>query len=123
MRPRPAPPTGHVVLSVDEKTEMAARSRKHPDRPAHPGQGRLREFEYVRHGTVPVTAVLNVHTRQVVVEELPRNDSAHFIKFLAQLARCIPAGLTIHLVLDNGSSHTSRATRAWLQRNPRIVAH
>ncbi|NUK03740.1 IS630 family transposase [Streptomyces lunaelactis] len=116
-------PPDSVVVSVDEKTAMAARSRKHPDRPPVPGRGRRREFEYVRHGTVSVTAALDVHTGQVVVDELPRNDSAHFIRFLARLERCIPAGLTIHLVLDNGASHTSRATRAWLARHPRIVPH
>lgn len=116
-------PPDSVVVSVDEKTAMAARSRKHPDRPPGPGRVRLWEFEYIRHGTVSVTAALDVHTGQVVVEELPRNDSVHFIRFLARLERCIPAGLTIHLVLDNGSSHTSRATRGWLKRHPRIVAH
>ncbi|WP_234443343.1 transposase [Streptomyces cellulosae] len=29
----------------------------------------------------------------------------------------------MHLILDNGSSHTSKATRAWLKRHPRIVPH
>ena len=28
--------------------------------------------------------------------------------------------LTIHLVLDNGSSHTSKATRKWLANRPRF---
>ncbi|MFD7297921.1 IS630 family transposase [Streptomyces sp. NPDC059897] len=116
-------PPRSVVVSVDEKTAMAARSRKFPDRPPGPGRARRREFEYVRHGTVSVTAGLDVHTGQVVVEDLPRNDSAHFIRFLTRLERRIPAGLTIHLVLDNGSSHTSKATGAWLARHPRIVAH
>jgi transposase len=31
-------------------------------------------------------------------------------------------GLTIHLVLDNGSSHTSKATRKWLATRPRFRA-
>ncbi|MFJ8827655.1 IS630 family transposase [Streptomyces sp. NPDC102467] len=105
-------PPGSVVLSVDEKTAMAARSREHPDRPAGPARVRRREFEYVRHGTVSVTAALDVHTGQVIVEELPRNDSAHVTRFLNRLEQCIPAGLMIHLILDNGSSHTSKATRA-----------
>ncbi len=82
---------------------MAARSSKCPDRPPAPGRRRRREFEYVRHGTVAGTAALGGHTGQVVVDELPRNDSAHFIRFLARLERCVLAGLTIHLVLHNGS--------------------
>ena len=29
-------------------------------------------------------------------------------------------GLRIHLICDNGSSHTSKATRAWLAAHPRF---
>lgn len=116
-------PARSVVVSVDEKTAMSARSRKHPGRPAAAGRARRQEFEYVRHGTVSVTAALDVHCGQVVVEELPRNDSAHFTAFLNRLDKNVDPALTIHLVLDNGSSHTSKATRAWLKRHPRIVAH
>ncbi|MBT2395928.1 IS630 family transposase [Streptomyces sp. ISL-100] len=116
-------PTGSIVVSVDEKTAMSVRSRKHPDRPCAPGRPRRREFEYVRHGTLSITAALEVHTGHVVAEELPRNDSAHFTAFLNRLDKCVDPALTIHLVLDNGSSHTSQATRAWLKRHPRIVAH
>ncbi|WP_199923769.1 IS630 family transposase [Streptomyces cellulosae] len=43
-------PPGSMVLSVDEKTAMAARSRKQPGRPPGPGRVRRREFEYIRHG-------------------------------------------------------------------------
>jgi len=31
--------------------------------------------------------------------------------------------LQIHLVLDNGSSHVSKATKAWLEARPRFVGH
>ncbi|MGW0549181.1 hypothetical protein [Streptomyces altiplanensis] len=51
-----------VVVSVDEKTAMAARSRRRPDRLPGPGRVRRWEFEYVRHGTVSVTAALDVHS-------------------------------------------------------------
>lgn len=114
---------GPIVLSVDEKTAMAAQSRKHPDQPAAAGRAKRREFEYVRHGTVSITAALDVHTGQALIEELPRNDSAHFIAFLRRLDRHIPPQRVVHLVLDNGASHVSRATRAWLAEHPRFVAH
>lgn len=54
------------MLSVDEKTGITARSRKHPDQPARPGRRTRREFEYLRHGTVSVVAALDVHTGQVI---------------------------------------------------------
>ncbi|MFD8089377.1 IS630 family transposase, partial [Streptomyces malaysiensis] len=110
-------------LSVDEKTAMQARSRRHPTRPTRPGQTERREFEYRRHGTASVVAALDVHTGQVLVEDIVRNDSAAFIRFLRMLDQCIDPKLTIHLVLDNGSSHVSKATRAWLAAHPRFAVH
>ncbi|MFD8546072.1 hypothetical protein [Streptomyces sp. NPDC059649] len=52
-----------------------------------------------------------MYTGQVLVEDITRNNSAAFIRFLRQLDQAIDAGLTIHLVLDNGSSHVAKATR------------
>ncbi|MGR8008453.1 IS630 family transposase [Streptomyces hypolithicus] len=116
-------PANSVVISVDEKTAMGARSRRHPTVPPAPGRAERVEFEYRRHGTASITAALNVHTGEVITEELPRNDSKHFIRFLHRLDTWINKELTIHLVIDNGSSHTSKATRAWLKVHPRFVVH
>ncbi|MFJ3218200.1 IS630 family transposase [Kitasatospora sp. NPDC086801] len=116
-------PPGSVVLSVDEKTAMQARSRRHPTRPARPGDAERREFEYRRHGTASIVAALDVHTGQVLVEDIARNDSVTFIRFLRLLDGSIDPALTIHLVLDNGSSHVSKATRAWLAAHPRFIVH
>jgi transposase len=119
---RTCPPNA-IVLSIDEKTGITARSRKHPDWPGGPGQRPRREFEYVRHGTVSITAALNVHTGQVLTETIRRNDSDTFIRFLRLLDSSIPAGQDVHLVMDNGSSHTSRKTRAWLAAHRRFHVH
>ena len=64
---------------------------------------------------------MDVATGQVVAERIERNDSTHFTRFLAQLDRSTAPALRIHLVMDNGSSHTSRATRAWLAAHPRFT--
>jgi len=57
------PPAADTELfSVDEKTAMAARSRKRATRRGRPGQVERREFEYVRHGTVSLMAAMNVTT-------------------------------------------------------------
>jgi transposase len=113
-------PPGTVLLSVDEKTGIQAKSRKHPDIPARAGKDARREFEYVRHGTVCILAAMNVTTGQVVAERIARNDSATFTAFLGMLHQMIPPHLRIHLICDNGSSHTSAATRAWLAAHPRF---
>jgi transposase len=116
-------PPNAVVISVDEKTGITARSRKHPDTLAEPGRRTRREFEYVRHGTVSIVAALDVHTGQVLTERIGRNDSDTFIGFLRLLDSAIPAGTDIHLVMDNGSSHTSKKTRAWLASHQRFHVH
>jgi hypothetical protein len=109
-----------MVVCIDEKTAIAARGRKHPDQPARPGRVARREFEYVRHGTVSIIAALDVHSGQVLTQRITKNDSATFIQFLSMLDQHIDPQLTIHLVLDNGSSHTSKATRKWLREHPRF---
>ena len=114
------PPPGTVLISVDEKTGIQAKSRKHPQIPARPGRDARREFEYVRHGTVSIIAAMNVTTGEVIAERIDNNDSAAFTGFLAMLHQMIPPPLRIHLIMDNGSSHTSAATRAWLAARPRF---
>jgi hypothetical protein len=83
-------PPGAVVLSIDEKTGITARCRKHPDRLGGPGRRTRREFEYVRHGTVSIIAALDVHTGQVLTETISRNDSDAFIRFLRLLSTTHP---------------------------------
>lgn len=111
---------GTVLLSVDEKTGIQAKSRKHPTRRARPGRPTRREFEYVRHGTVSLLAAMDVATGKVHPKIIDRNNSVTFIEFLTELDQAIPTGLNIHLVMDNGSSHTSKATRDWLAEHPRF---
>jgi transposase len=38
-------------------------------------------------------------------------------------SRVIDPRLTIHLIMDNGSSHVAKATKKWLAEHPRCVAH
>jgi transposase len=114
------PPDNAVLLSVDEKTGIQAKSRKHPEICARPGRAARREFEYIRHGTVSLLAAMDVRSGQVLAERIDRNTSATFIAFLILLDQMIDPDLDIHLILDNGASHTSKATRAWLAAHPRF---
>jgi transposase len=118
-----AQPDNAVVLSIDEKTGIQAKSRKHPGQPVKPGQPERREFEYRRHGTASLIAALDVATGKITATDVTRNDSVHFIEFLTQIDASIEAGLAIHVVLDNGSSHRSKATTKWFVEHPRFVVH
>ena len=59
------PPTNALVLSVDEKTSMPARSRTRPTTRPAPGRPARQEHEYVRHGTAILLAALDVHGGQI----------------------------------------------------------
>jgi transposase len=117
------PPVNAVVLSIDEKTGIQAKSRKYPGESVKPGQPERREFEYRRHGTASLIAAMDVATGKVTATDVPRNDSAHFVSFLEQIESTIDPTLTIHVVMDNGSSHRSKATKKWLSEHPRFVVH
>jgi transposase len=119
-----APPTNALVLSVDEKTGIGARSRTRPGTPPAPGRPTRQEHEYVRHGTATLLAALDVHHGGVVqATDVDRNTARNFIAFLDDLDAKIPAELAVHLVLDNGSSHIANQTRWWFVDHPRFRAH
>jgi transposase len=114
------PPAGTVLVSIDEKTGIQAKTRRHPEIPLRPGHAARREFEYVRHGTVSIIAAMDVATGHVLTRRIGRNTSAAFTAFLTMLDDTTDPALHIHLIMDNGSSHTARATRAWLAAHPRF---
>jgi transposase len=117
------PPRGAIVLSIDEKTAIQARERRYPSQPATPGRAARREFEYRRHGTASIVAALDVTTGQTLIETIERNNAATFTAFLDRLDRLLPRDKDIHVVLDNGSSHTAKHTKAWLAAHPRWRVH
>lgn len=122
------PPERALVLSVDEKTSIQAKSRKHPDQAAQPGRLRRREFEYVRHGTASLFAALDVHSGEVLAEPIPTgdaggNNSINFCAFLDEIDANVDPALDIHVVLDNGSSHVSKYTKAWFATHHRWHVH
>jgi transposase len=108
------------VICLDEKTCIPARERVAPDKPTKPGQIRRQEFEYRRHGTVHLLAAYEVHTGRVVAKCVDKNDSRAFIQFLRDLRKVFPRE-TLHLVMDNASTHRSKKTTAFLESHPRMV--
>jgi transposase len=118
------PPTGALVLSVDEKTGIGARSRTRPTTRPAPGRPSRQEHEYARHGTATLLAALDVHRGGILqATDLDRNTAANFISFLEELDAKVPADLEVHLVLDNGASHIANATRWWFSNHKRFHPH
>ena len=122
------PPERALVLSVDEKTSIQAKERKHSDQAPTAGRWRRREFEYVRHGTASLHAALDVHSGEVLAAPIPPkaeggNNSENFCAFLDDIDANVDPSLAIHVIMDNGSSHVSKHTKAWFDAHPRWVVH
>jgi transposase len=117
-------PDNALVLAVDEKTGIGARSRTRPATPPAPGRVARQEHEYVRHGTANLLAALDVHRGGIYqATDLDRNTAANFIDFLEALDAKVPGELDVHVILDNGSSHIALVTRWWFHEHQRFHPH
>jgi transposase len=113
------PPQNAVVLSVDEKTSIQALDRTQPRLRMKPHKIERLSHEYKRNGTASLLASLEVHSGQVRAEAIQKNNSATFIRFLRRLLNAYP-DKDLYVVLDNGSSHRSKKTMAWVAKHKRL---
>jgi len=112
------PPPGSVVLCIDEKTGMQAKSRKFATKPAAPGKAGRLEFEYKRHGTLTLIAALNPHTGEVFGEVYPDRKLATLMRFMEAVAEHF-SGADIHVVWDNLNTHLDGRDRRWSEFSAR----
>jgi transposase len=117
------PPAGALVLSVDEKSQIQALDHTAPLLPMRPGQVERRTHDYRRHGTTSLFAALDVQTGKVIGQCQKRHRSVEFRKFLDCIDAAVPAGLDIHIVLDNYATHKTALIRRWLAKRPRYHLH
>jgi transposase len=52
-----------------------------------------------------------------------RHRAVEFKKFLKTIDKEVPAGLDVHLVLDNYSTHKTNEVKRWLLAHPRFHLH
>jgi transposase len=117
------PPERAVVLCVDEKSQIQALDRTAPILPMMPGTPARASHDYVRAGTSSLYAALDLTTGKVIGSLHSRHRAIEFKKFLTTLDREVPAGLAVHVVLDNASTHKTPAIKKWLTAHPRFVLH
>ena len=118
-----SPPAHAVVISVDEKSQIQALDRTQPGLPLKKGRGGTLTHDYKRHGTTTLFAALNVLDGSVIGRNMQRHRHQEFIRFLNTIEREVPAGKTVHAVLDNYAAHKHEKVRAWLARHPRWTFH
>lgn len=115
---------GTWLVCLDEKTSIQAREGEQPPRPAQSGQPQRREARYQRRGARHLFAGLSVADGQVYGTCRARKTFADFQAFVQQVI--IPQALqrgvrTVHLILDNGTTHAPKQLERWLQEQPAVV--
>jgi hypothetical protein len=101
---------GEVLLALDEKPNIQVLERAAPKQSMQPGQIERQEFDYHRHGTVNLLAGLTIYNGHMWAACLDKNDGEHFRPAVKRWLHPYGWARRIHLVIDNGSSHTSGDT-------------
>jgi transposase len=102
------------VISADEKSQLQALSRCHPELAAAPGRARRVEFEYHRRGTLAYFGAYDVHRARLIGRVAPSTGIAPFGELVAQVMTTEPyaSARRVFWVVDNGSSHAGNASIA-----------
>jgi len=117
------PPAHAVVLSIDEKSQIQALDRTQPGLPLKRGKCGTMTHDYKRNGTTTLFAAFNVLDGAVIGRCMQKHTHQEFIRFLNAVEREVPAGKTVHAILDNYAAHKHPAVRRWLARHPRWTFH
>ena len=117
------PPVHAVVLSVDEKSQIQALDRTQPGLPLKKGRAGTMTHDYIRHGTTTLFAAMNVLDGAVIGRNMQRHRHQEFIRFLNLIEKQVPAGKSIHAIVDNYATHKHPNVRRWLERHPRWTFH
>jgi transposase len=117
------PPTNAIVWSVDEKSQIQARSRVSPTKPAIPGKPVRRDHGYRRHGTQVLFAGLDVHSGHVVGWVTDSTRSENFVEFLGDLVAQTPRHLHLHCIVDNLKTHSTPLVEKFLAAHKRVHLH
>ena len=104
-------PEQEAVVSFDEKTGMQAKERIAPDKPMQPGRPKRIEFEYKRHGTLVLFAMMLVNTGMILGCTRPNRPNEVTAQVLeAFFGQLFGAGYRrIHVILDQLNTHWSKA--------------
>ena len=116
------PPENALVLSIDEKPQMQAVSRK-------TGYVRLRDGKivkalqstYKRNGTLNLFAALNTITGTLKAKTTERKTRQDFLGFMEEVVADTPAETEIHVILDNYCIH--KRCDEWLKLHSNVSFH
>ena len=105
---------GIHLVSTDEKTGIQALERLYPDIPPGPGRMQRREYEYTRHGTLCLTANLEIWCGWIIAPTLgPTRTEADFVAHVEQTVATDPLAGWVFIV-DNLNTHQSESLVLWV---------
>jgi transposase len=109
-----------AILSYDEKPGIQAIQSTSSDLPPVPGKHPtfMRDYEYVRHGTVSLMAGIDLLNGEVHAQVVDRHRSCEFVQFLKMVDQKYDPKVKIRMILDNHSAHISKETRSYLSSVP-----
>jgi len=116
-------PDKALVLCVDEKSQIQALDRTQPGLPMKKGRCGTQTHDYKRNGTTTLFAALSMLDGKVIGDCMPRHRHQEFIRFLKKIDNETPAGLDLHLIVDNYGTHKHPRVKSWLKRHPRFHLH
>lgn len=96
------------VVCIDEKP-VVLHADLRPPLPMRPGRMLRRDSEYERRGTANTFCGVEPKAGRHFTKATPNRSSPHFADYLLEIAEHYPGADTIHLVMDNLSSHTRQA--------------
>jgi len=117
------PPDKALVLSVDEESQIQTLDRTQPGLPLKKGRAGTMTHDYKRHGTTTLFAAFNVLDGTVIGQCLNRHRHQEFLRFLRHIDRNTPAGLDLHLIVDNYGTHKTPEVKKWMKKHPRFHFH
>jgi transposase len=96
------------VVCIDEKPVVLHRDLRAVI-PMKPGRAARRDYEYKRCGTANVFCGVEPKAGRHFTKVTPTRCSAEFADYLLEIAASYPEADSIHLVMDNLSTHTRKA--------------
>ena len=114
------PPEKALVLCCDEKSQCQALERTQPGLPLGVGEIRTSTHDYKRHGTVTLFAALDYLEGTIHRQFHQKHTHREWLGFLKHLDAQCEEGLTLHLIVDNYSTHKHAKVKSWIKwRNQR----
>jgi transposase len=129
-----------IVLGCEQGMNNSEVARKEHVTGATVGKWRERFREFGLDGLLDeprVGAPRKITDQQIeevvtkTLESMPSNSThwstrhrhQEFLRFLNEIEENLPAGLDVHLVMDNYGTHKVSKVRTWLARHPRYQVH